>query len=218
MTSSKGSLSIISDIGSRVQKPMSSQQVSLETGIDLTNENMKTQNDGPESPNSPSFNLSQSSDSEELDKQAAQSIISGLSSVSNFSLVSTIKQKNFELKLQCKEKLQDLHITTKEFCVRNRSNSKIILASDESTDSQNQNLKSPQDMKRSKSDPCLSTVLSELSQLRKQLDQANQKISESRHEMERQNEENKILRTQLGKIISGNGRVDKLQTCDCNII
>ena len=79
-------------------------------------------------------------------------------------------------------------------------------------------MKSPQDMKRSKSDPCLSTVLSELSQLRKKLDQANQKISESRHEMERQNEENKILRTQLGKIISGNGRVDKLQTCDCNII
>ena len=190
----------------------------METGTVLNNETMKTQNEGPESPNSPSFNLSQSSDSEDLEKQAAQSIKSGLSSVSNLSLVSSIKQKNFELKLKCKEKLQDLHLTTKEFCVRNRSNSKIILPSDESIDSTSHNQASPQDMKRSKSDPCLSTVLSELSQLRKQLDQANQKISQSQYEMERQNEENKILKTQLGKIMSGSNRVDKLQTCDCKII
>lgn len=214
MTSSQG---FMSESTNRMQKLVKRQQGLSDTGIDLA-EIGKGLSEGPESPNSPSFNLSQSSDSEDLEKQAAQSVISGLSSVSNFSLISSIKQKNIELKLKCKEKLQDLHITAKEFCVRNRSNSKIILPSDESVDSTCHNPKSPQDMKRSKSDPCLSTVLSELSQIRKQLAQANQKICQSQHEMERQNEENKILKTQLGKIMSSNARVDKLQTCDCTIL
>jgi hypothetical protein len=202
----------------RIQKL---QQICLETGASLSNDLPTTKNDNScESPNSPSFNLSQSSSSEDLEKpvQVTNSIISGLSSNSQISLVSNIKRKNLELKQSCKEKLQELHSTTKEFLSRNRSSSKISLPDEETPEHKSLEIKNSQDMKRSKSDPCLSNVLSELSQLRKQLDQANIKITESRTEMERQSEESRILKSQLSRIISSNTRQEKLQMCECKII
>jgi hypothetical protein len=195
-----------------------------ETGIDITQDLVKTLGELSEISKLNASNISSGSPSEEELEglpypQPTNSLLSILSSDSGTSFITSIKNKNEELQKTCCEKIYELRNTTKEFCTANKPfkyNSTRRTTVTDITGPRKEDKTTPELHQTGVSDFELENILEELSILKTEVSEASARVAESNNEIAKQAQQNLLLKQQLQQLLNQTSKTSP--SCGCRII
>ena len=211
----RSSKNFLAEVTDRVLKL---QQASYESGLDMTDDLIKTLNQLSEiSQESPLSDLSE--DYSRIDEsveiqQPENSIISFTDNES--SLITSIRKKNKELQKDCSNKINELRTTTKEFCSTNFSK-KTSMITEELTAEPTNDVRNRSKTLPDYHEKPLHLIYDELSKIKCDLALANRKIVESQNEILKQKTENFELKDQIHSLVEASNESNARKICECII-
>jgi hypothetical protein len=209
----RSSKTFLAEVTDRVVKL---QQASHESGLDMTDDLMKTLNQLSEISRGSSFS-EDSEDYSKIDESVSiQQPENSMISLNDTSLITSIKKKNQELKKDCSEKINELRTTTREFCSVNFSKKTSLIAEEATAEKTNEVRNRAKTLPDYPEKP-MHLIYNELNKIKCDLALANRKIVESQNEILKQKNENFELKDQIHSLVEASNESNARKICECII-